>query len=143
MWESSSMILPSSFLWTRMLCTDDVSATTTAKSGPTTPKTHSIAAASASSECRACRRGSGFPRVGRGEAKNGAAGEEKDREERTGEVGEEGGFEGEAGDGGGGCGRGAECGGARKVRGRWARGEGGSSVGEGEGVAASGEGNGR
>jgi hypothetical protein len=30
-------------LWTRMLCTAEVSAATTAKSRPTTPRTHSIA----------------------------------------------------------------------------------------------------
>lgn len=47
LWLPSTITLSSSVLWTRMLCTADVSAATTAKSRPTTPITHSITAAAA------------------------------------------------------------------------------------------------
>jgi hypothetical protein len=40
--ESRTITLSSSVLWTRILCTAEVSAATTAKSRPTKPKTHSI-----------------------------------------------------------------------------------------------------
>jgi hypothetical protein len=40
--ESSTITLSSSVLWTRILCTAEVSAATSTKSRPTTPNTHSI-----------------------------------------------------------------------------------------------------